>query len=102
MSIGFADICYNNIMLIGNRLKELRKQQNLTQSYVANCLGINQNNVSDWENDKTRPEYENLAKLSKLYDTTTDYILGIENEDGTKNIINSFNNSNINNSNIKF
>jgi len=56
----------------------LRLQCNLTQKQVADTLGIEQSNVSDWENNVSRPEYENLIALARLYDETLESLLGIE------------------------
>ena len=66
-------------MEFGKRFKELRKLNKLTQIQVATKLGIKQSNISDWENNVSRPEYENLIALSKLYDESIDYMLGVEN-----------------------
>ena len=41
-------------------------------------MGIHQSNISDWENDVSRPEYENLIALAKLYDETVDALLGVD------------------------
>ncbi len=65
-------------MEFGKRFKKYRLENNLTQMEVAKMIGIDQTNISSWENDKTRPEYENLIKLSKIYDVTIDELLGIE------------------------
>ena len=62
-------------MELGKKFKELRKQSGLTQKQVAEKLGIKQSNVSDWENNVSRPEYENLIKLAQLYEESIDYIL---------------------------
>jgi transcriptional regulator with XRE-family HTH domain len=67
-------------MEFGNKFKQLRKLNGLTQKQVADILMIKQSNISDWENNVSRPEYENLIKLSKLYDESIDCIL---NEDDT-------------------
>ena len=66
---------YNIFMDLGKKIKNLRVALGLTQKYVADKLQIAQQNISDWENDKTRPEYENLIKLSNLYEESVDYIL---------------------------
>lgn len=65
-------------MEFGKRFKKFRLDNNLTQLQVANRIGIAQTNISNWENDTTRPEYENLIKLAKIYDVTTDELLGVE------------------------
>lgn len=56
----------------------MRLQCNLTQKQVADTLGIEQSNVSDWKNNVSRPEYENLIALARLYDETLESLLGIE------------------------
>ncbi len=56
----------------------MRLQCNLTQKQVADTLGIEQSNISDWENNVSRPEYENLIALARLYDETLESLLGIE------------------------
>ncbi len=54
-------------MLYGEYFKEARKQSGLTQKEVAERLKIHQYNISDWENDVSRPEYEKLVELSIIY-----------------------------------
>ncbi len=65
-------------MEFGSRFRKLRLQCNLTQKQVADTLGIEQSNISDWENNVSRPEYENLIALARLYDETLESLLGIE------------------------
>ena len=65
-------------MKFGENFKKIRIQCGLTQQQVANKLGIRQSNVSDWEMDKSRPEYENLIKLAKLYDVSLEDLLCTE------------------------
>lgn len=65
-------------MEFGNRFKNARVQCGLTQKQVAEKLGIEQSNISDWENNVSRPEYENLIALARLYDETLESLLGIE------------------------
>ncbi len=65
-------------MEFGQRFKEARKQCGLSQKQVAEKLGIEQSNVSDWENNVSRPEYENLIALARLYNETLETLLGIE------------------------
>ncbi len=65
-------------MEFGSRFRKLRLQCNLTQKQVADTLGIEQSNISDWENNVSRPEYENLIALARLYDETLESLLDIE------------------------
>ena len=65
-------------MEFGEILKRYRREASLSQKEVANKLGIYQSNVSDWENDVSRPEYENLIQLSKIYHCIIAELLGVE------------------------
>ena len=68
---------YNENMNFGDNFKLLRIQNDLTQKEVAEHLSIYQSNVSDWETNVSRPEYENLIKLAKLYNVTLEELLGL-------------------------
>lgn len=65
-------------MEFGKCFKECRKQIGYSQQQVADKLGIRQSNVSDWENDISRPEYENLIELAKLYQVSLYELLGLD------------------------
>ncbi len=65
-------------MKFGENFKKFRHEVNLSQKDVAKSLGICQSNISDWENDISRPDYEKLIELSKLYDVSVCDLLGIE------------------------
>ena len=61
-----------------HRLKELRKADAMSQSQLASRVGVAQSNISDWENNVSRPEYENLIKIAEIFDVSTDYLLGLK------------------------
>lgn len=63
-------------MTTSYRLKELRKEKNLTQAKVAEALGITQQSYARWESGKVTPTSEKLAQIAKFYGVTTDYLLG--------------------------
>lgn len=65
-------------MVFGDNFKKLRQEAKLSQKQVAERLGIYQSNVSDWENDISRPEYEKLIQLTKLYGCSIAELLGVE------------------------
>ncbi len=65
-------------MVFGDNFKKLRQEAKLSQKEVADKLGIYQSNVSDWENDVSRPEYERLIQLTKLYGCSLAELLGVE------------------------
>lgn len=78
MSIGIAHIIYDINMEFGKNFRSFRKENGYTQKEIAEKLGIAQSNVSDWENDVSRPEYENLTKLASVYGVTVGELLGVE------------------------
>ncbi len=65
-------------MQLGDNFRKIRKECGLSQSQVAQKLGIHQSNVSDWENDVSRPEYEKLIELANLYEVSLYELLGLE------------------------
>lgn len=72
-----AHFCKIKVMNYGIFFKDARKESGLTQQQVADKMGIRQSNVSDWENDISRPEYEKLVELSKLYGVSVYDLLGV-------------------------
>ena len=58
------------------KLKDIRKQHNLTQKDVALRLNTSQQTYSDYENNKSDPSIATLIKLADLYHTSIDFIVG--------------------------
>lgn len=67
-------------MVIGQSLKRFRKKFNLTQTNVADKLGIMQQTYYKYENDKMTPSAEFVLKLANAYDVSADYLLGRSDE----------------------
>lgn len=68
----------NNMPLnkkIGQRIKSLRKANNLSQSDVAKYLDVKTNSISQYESGSSGLTIENVLKLAELFNVTTDYIL---------------------------
>ena len=63
-----------------NRLKKLRKQLGLNQTQLAKRLGVSKSMISYYENKDRSPSPDVLIKLSNIFHVTTDYLLGLENE----------------------
>lgn len=59
---------------IGEKLKELRKAENLTQQQLADELKISRVNYTRYENGSVRPDYETLIKIADFYDISLDDI----------------------------
>ena len=62
----------------GEKLKELRMEKGLSQKALAEQLGCNQSMISFWENGINEPTITNLLNLSKIFEVSTDYLLGLE------------------------
>ena len=62
------------------RLKELRKQNKLTQQQLAEMLGVTQAALSGWENEKFVIDNGSLLKCAKIFDVSIDYLLGRDEE----------------------
>ena len=60
---------------LGETLKELRTERNMTQEFVAESLGVSRQAVSKWENGSSAPSTSNLIAIAKLYDTPPEELL---------------------------
>ena len=49
--------------MIGERIKELRNKNNLTQDYLANKLYVSDKTVSSWESNRTMPDFNMILKI---------------------------------------
>ena len=65
-------------MSIGSTIKRLRREREMTQEQLAECLGITANAVSQWECDRTAPDIAQLPILARVLQVTTDRLLGID------------------------
>lgn len=64
-------------MRFPERLKELREEKNLTQYQLAKILDVHQTSITNWENGTNETDFATLIKLAKLFEVTTDYLLGV-------------------------
>jgi len=62
------------------RLKDLREDNDIKQKDIAEYLHIKQNTYSQYENEQRQLPIDVLIKLSKYYNVSTDYILGLTKE----------------------
>ena len=63
-------------------LKELRKEAGYSQKQIAEKLCISQQTYSDYENGKTEPTTDTLIRISKIYNVSLDFLLGMEDDFG--------------------
>ena len=62
------------------RIKDLREDRDLTQKEVASYLHIKQNTYSQYETGQRQLPIEILIALARYYHTSTDYLLGLTEE----------------------
>jgi len=62
--------------MFADRLKELRKENNMTQVQLAEALGVSKGTVAMWEIGKREPNFDTINQLSDIFDRRIDYILG--------------------------
>ncbi len=65
-------------MKIGQTIRDLRKEKGLSQEELAKLLFLSQDTISLWERGKSLPESVAVVKLTKIFNVTSDYLLGIE------------------------
>lgn len=66
---------------LNERIKKCRKDKGLTQSQLAEILGVTDKAVSKWEVGEANPDIELLVKMSELFNVTLDYLLtGVKKE----------------------
>ena len=65
------------MLKIGEKIKELRKEQDVTQEKLADYLNISYQAVSKWENGLALPDITLLPKLANFFGVTADELLGV-------------------------
>lgn len=71
-------------MIFSQRIKEAISQSPYTQKQIATILNISESNITNWKNGDNYPSLEILYKLCLLLEVTSDYLLGLENDDGSR------------------
>lgn len=67
--------------MIGERLAEVRKDHNDRQADLAEKLHVTLYTVRSWEQEKSAPSHEMLVKICRLYQVSSDYLLGLSDHD---------------------
>ncbi len=62
------------------RIRNLREDKDLTQKQIGEILHMSQTGYNQYETGKNDIPTKVLIELSKFYNTSTDYILGLTNE----------------------
>lgn len=66
------------------RIKQLRKKKGISQSELAEVIGVKNNTVSTWERGTRKPDFEALNLLSDYFEVSFEYILGSSDKEETR------------------
>lgn len=84
MLMSIVQLSTKVMIMYFKRLRDLREDNDLKQSEIAEILGIAQTVYSRYERGFQNIPIEHLLKLADYYNTSTDYILGRTDEPNTK------------------
>lgn len=70
--------------MYGQRLKELRLENNLSQQKLALALQTTQKSISKYETEFLDLSTEMIIKICTYFNISADYLLGLEDETGAK------------------
>jgi transcriptional regulator with XRE-family HTH domain len=66
--------------MLGQRLKELRKEKKLSQEGLAKVLQLSRATYAQYEIDRRIPEYGTLEKMADYYGVSIDFLVGRSDE----------------------
>lgn len=66
-------------MTLGNRLKFLMEERNISQKELSKELNIAISTLNGYANDYREPDYKTLIGLAQYFDVSVDYLLGVSN-----------------------
>lgn len=72
--------------IFGERLSNLLKESNITQKELAMIIGINEATISRYINGEREPKPKTIANIATILNTSSDYLLGIEENETKDNI----------------
>lgn len=66
-------------MVIGENIKELRKDKKISQQTLAEKIGVSQKAIDYWERGVNEPKATYIVKLADFFGVSTDFLLGRDN-----------------------
>lgn len=64
-------------MTLGDKLKKARISKNFTQEYLADLLNVSQKTYSNFENDKSKPDFQQVEHIAKALEVSVlDFLSG--------------------------
>lgn len=80
------------------KIAEAIRQSGLTQNALALKIGVKQQTIAQYLSGRAMPALDTFANLCAVLEVSADYLLGLEDETGSK----TYNNYGIHNGNVKF
>ena len=62
--------------MLGERIKQLRKERGMYQQALANALQVSKSTVAMWETDKREPDIQTIKRIAEFFCVSIDYLLG--------------------------
>ena len=72
------------MIVLGNRIKELRQRDGKTQGSLAGALGVTAQVVSRWEKGICYPDMELIPSIANCFGVSIDELFGYDNERSKK------------------
>lgn len=69
----------NNLILMGQRIADLRTKRNMTQQDLASLVGMSRSSIAKFETARRDPGTGTLIQLCYIFQVTSDYLLGMTN-----------------------
>lgn len=63
--------------MVGDKIKQLRRQHHLSQEDFASKIGVSQTTVTAWETGKAEPASSIIVKIANYFNISTDFILEV-------------------------
>lgn len=74
-------------MSIGEKIKNLRKEKNMSQEDLANILNVSRQTISKWETGESNPDFDKIVPLCNCFEISTDELLNVTNTYLEKEIV---------------
>lgn len=63
---------------LGEKIKNLREDHNLTQAELGKALNMTQRKISYMENNRYEPSVQDIIELCRFFNVSADYLLGLK------------------------
>lgn len=68
------------MLKIAERVQYLRARHGLSQAELAKKLGVTRSAINSWESYDSVPSVEKISKMAKIFNVTSDYIIGLSHD----------------------